>query len=297
MQKGISILGVPIDLGKSNRGADRAPEVIRESGLLKSLEPFVKDILDLGDMAFSTLIKVEKNLESMMNAAEIEVCFSKVSDAVSGIIKEQRFPLVLGGDHSIAIGTIAGIAKHYKRLGVLWIDAHVDANTPETSESGCIYGMPAAVNLGFGCKELVRVGGYFPKIRTEDIVYIGTRDVDAGEKDFLKRHGLQVYSMKDVQNRGIERITHEALGSLMTNCDGIHLSFDIDSMDPQEAPGVRTPCDFGLSFEECRTALKALHSSGKIVSAEFVEFYPHLDRENKTADMEIGLINTLLTGK
>lgn len=200
----------------------------------------------------------------------------------------------MGGDHSISIGTISGISKHYKNLGVIWYDAHADLNTPETTITGSIYGMPLAANLGYGYPDIIKIGGYMPKVKLENVVFIGTRELDEGEERFLIENSLKVFTIEDVQELGMEKVINDTLEYLKEKCDGIHLSFDLDSLDPRDAPGVRTPCENGLSYEESIKALSILRDSKLITSAEFVELNPLVDVENKTAKIAVNLIETLL---
>lgn len=294
MHKEISILGVKMDLGRTPRGADHAPESIRKSGLIQDIKLLIGSSKDLGDIASKVSDQLNTNKNLSIDINDVASDFERIASAVSKIIDAKSFPLVLGGDHSISIGTIAGIAKHYKNLGVIWYDAHADVNTHKTSITGNIYGMPLAVNLGFGYPKLVNIGGYMPKVRFENVVLIGNRELDDAEKKFLINHRLKVFSVEDVRELGIAKVLEESLRYLKASCDGIHLSFDFDAIDPQDAPGVRTPSKSGLSYAESVLALKSFADSNLITSAEFVELNPTLDNEHKTAKIAVELVKSLL---
>mgnify|MGYP000956167763 FL=1 len=282
-----------MDLGKVNRGAYLAPQVIRDFELVKILDSCIKNLKDIGDLSMKISDKLDIDNNFKFNIRDIVPDFEKINIAVSNIISENYFPLILGGDHSISIGTISGIAKHYKNLGVIWYDAHVDLNTPETTITGSIYGMPLAVNLGLGYPELVGIDGYSPKVKFENIIFIGTRELDDGEKNLLINNDLTVFTVNDVKKLGMCKVMEKALDKLHLRCDGIHLSFDLDSLNPDDAPGVRTPCPIGLSYEESILALKILNRSKLITSAEFVELNPFLDVDYKTVKVTIELIRAL----
>ncbi|MBR7553901.1 arginase, partial [Allobacillus saliphilus] len=229
-----------------------------------------------------------KNLDEIASANEL------AANKVSEIIEDGQFPLILGGDHSMAIGTIAGVQKHYNNLGVIWYDAHADFNTEETSPSGNIHGMSLAVNLGMGHEKLTSILQNNPKIKPENVIIIGARSIDSGERELIKEKGIKVYTAHEVEQQGIESIIKETLNDLSTRTDGIHLSFDVDSLDPIYVPGTGTPVEGGLSIRESHYALRLLNESEKIVSAEFVEVNPLLDVKNQTAERTVELIGSLL---
>lgn len=290
----IAVLGIKMDLGKANRGADKGPQTLRESGLLNSISCFCEEVKDLGDLTIEISDKINSDENLKFHIHDTINDFEKISEHLSSAVAENYFPLILGGDHSISIGTISGISKHYENLGVIWYDAHADLNTPETTITGSIYGMPLAVNLGYGYPKITQIGGYMPKVKKENIVFIGTRELDEGEERFIKENSLKVFTIEDVREFGIESVIKETLKYLQDRCDGIHLSFDLDSLDPKDAPGVRTPCENGLSYEESIKALDILRESKLITSAEFVELNPFVDVDNKTAEVAIDLIKNLL---
>lgn len=293
MNKGISVVGVPMWLGQTRYGANLGPDAIRAAGLLECLKDLDQDVIDLGNIAVSTAGKFKPVEDRMKNLKPIIAASKKLMDKVSGIVAQNRFPLILGGDHSIAIGVLAGISKYFRNLGIIWYDAHADINTPETTPSGNIHGMPLAASMGLGHPALVNIGGYAPKIRPENIVLLGVRDIDPGEQRLIAEKQIKVYTMDDVREMGMTRVMQETIEYLAQRCDGVHLSFDLDGLDPQEAPGVGTPVPEGISYNDSVTAVKLLFEANIITSADFVEVNPLLDKDNQTALTAVSLINIL----
>ncbi|MCR9040101.1 arginase [Bacillus sp. L381] len=294
MNKNISVIGMPMDLGQARRGVDMGPSAIRYAHLIERLSDMGYAVEDLGDIPVNRekLKKDEelKNLNSVLSGNE------QLAQKVDSVIKSERFPLVLGGDHSIAIGTLTGTAKHYKQLGVIWYDAHGDLNTLETSPSGNIHGMPLAVSLGVGHDTLVNMGGYAPKIKPENVVIIGARSLDEGEREYIKETGMKVYTMHEIDRLGMTRVMEETIDYL-SGCDGVHLSLDLDGLDPSDAPGVGTPVVGGISYRESHLAMEMLYDADIITSAEFVEVNPILDHKNKTGQTAVELVESLLGKK
>ena len=204
---------------------------------------------------------------------------------------------MLGGDHSIAIGTLAGVSKHYQNLGVIWFDAHGDLNTEATSPSGNIHGMPLAVSLGIGHPDLVNILGYAPKVKPEHIVIIGARSLDEGEKALIREKGIRVYTMHEIDRLGMTKVMEECISYLQERTDGVHLSLDLDGIDPVDAPGVGTPVIGGMSYRESHLAMEMLEEAQIITSAEFVEVNPILDDRNKTAEIAVELVGSLFGDK
>lgn len=298
MNKNLSIIGVPVDLGQTRRGVDMGPSAIRYAGVVERLEALQYDIEDYGDIEIQRPPRREiladtnlKNLKEVVHASEA------LATKVDETIKANRFPLVLGGDHSIAIGSIAGIAKHYENLGVIWYDAHGDLNTAETSPSGNIHGMPLAVCLGLGHPDLINIEGYCPKIKPENIVIIGARSLDDGEKKLIREKGIRVYTMHEIDRMGMTAVIEETISYLSARTDGVHLSLDLDGLDPRDAPGVGTPVIGGLSYRESHLAMEMLAEADIITSAEFVEVNPILDEKNKTASLAVALMGSLFGEK
>jgi arginase len=297
--KKISIIGVPMDLGQTRRGVDMGPSAIRYAGVIERLECLHYEIEDLGDIAIGRAERagdpdVHANLRNLKAVAEAN---GRLAEVVDEVVKKGRFPLVLGGDHSIAIGTLAGVAKHYKNLGVIWYDAHGDLNTGETSPSGNIHGMSLAVSLGLGHPALTNIGGYSPKVKPENIVLIGARSLDEGEKQLIKEKGIKVYTMHEIDRLGMTKVMEETIAYLKERTDGVHLSLDLDGLDPLDAPGVGTPVIGGLTYRESHLAMEMLAEAEIITSAEFVEVNPILDERNKTASVAVALMGSLFGEK
>jgi arginase len=293
----LSIIGMPMDLGQMRRGVDMGPSAIRYAGINERLKPLFDEINDLGDIPIGrpeVVIDKESNLRNLDLVSEKT---TKLAVKVDEVIESGSFPLVLGGDHSIAIGTLAGVSKHYQSLGVIWYDAHGDLNTAETSPSGNIHGMPLAVSLGLGHKSLTEIAGYTPKVKPENVVIIGARALDDGEKELIKEIGIKVYTMHEIDRLGMAKVMEETISYLKERTDGVHLSLDLDGLDPNEAPGVGTPVIGGISYRESHLAMEMLEESGIITSAEFVEVNPILDEKNKTAIAAVELMGSLFGEK
>lgn len=293
MRRKISIVGAPMDLGQLRRGVDMGPSAIRYAGVVERLESLGYQVDDLGDIEIGRDRLTTDPLTGLRNLEAVVQASAKIAEKVDKIMKEGSFPLVLGGDHSIAIGTLAGISKYFKKLGVIWFDAHGDLNTPETSPSGNIHGMPLAVSLGLGETTLTQIGGYCPKIQPENIVIIGARSLDEGEKRLIKEKGIKVYTMHEIDRLGIPKVIEETIAYFKNRSDGVHLSLDLDGLDPLYAPGVGTPVEGGLNYRESHFAMEMLFESGMITSAEFVEVNPILDERNKTGVLAVGLMASL----
>lgn len=298
MNKKFSLIGVPMDLGQNRRGVDMGPSAIRYAGVLERIEQLKLDVEDLGDISISRPERHKENVnQQLRNLNEVADGNEKLALLVDETVSAGRFPIVLGGDHSVAIGTLAGVAKHYENLGVIWYDAHPDLNTAETSPSGNIHGMPLAVSLGLGHERLVNLLGYQPKIKAEHIVIIGARSIDIEEKTLIREKGIKIYTMHEVDRLGMPRVIEEAISYLKDRTDGVHLSLDLDGLDPMEAPGVGTPVMGGMSYRESHLAMEMLAEADIITSAEFVEVNPILDEKNKTGETAVGLIGSLLGEK
>lgn len=286
-----------MDLGQMRRGVDMGPSAIRYAGVVARLEKSQYEVEDLGDIQVG---RAEKGLDEkvpLRNLKAIAEANENLAASIDGVTAKGNFPLILGGDHSIAIGTLAGVAKDYQNLGVIWFDAHGDINTAETSPSGNIHGMSLAVSLGFGDPILTEVGGYSPKIKPENVVIIGARELDEGEKQLIKKINIRVYTMHEIDRLGMTRVMEETIEYLKPRTDGVHLSLDLDGLDPHDAPGVGTPVLGGITYRESHLAMEMLAESEMITSAEFVEVNPILDERNKTAEVAVALIGSLFGEK
>ncbi|HYK71781.1 MAG TPA: arginase [Pseudoneobacillus sp.] len=297
MNKKISLIGVPMDLGQTRRGVDMGPSAIRYAGVVERLEDLHYDIEDLGDIEIGRAERVQNAETNLKNLKAVAEGSEKLAATVDRAIKDGAFPLVLGGDHSIAIGTLAGVGKHYKNLGVIWYDAHGDLNTADTSPSGNIHGMPLAASMGLGHPALTKIAGYSPKVKPENIIIIGARSLDDGEKELIKEKGIKVYTMHEIDRLGMTRVMEETISFLKENTDGVHLSLDLDGLDPHDAPGVGTPVIGGISYRESHLAMEMLAEAEIITSAEFVEVNPILDEKNKTAQVAVALMGSLFGEK
>lgn len=297
MNKNISVIGVPMDLGQGRRGVDMGPSAIRYANAIERIKRLGYDVKDLGDLSIPRVEEPAENNLNLKRLDEVTQVSQELAEKVSAIISEGRFPLVFGGDHSIAIGTIAGVAQHKKNLGVIWYDAHGDLNTGETSPSGNIHGMPLAASLGIGHERLTHILGFAPKIKPENVVIIGARDLDEGEKKLIKELGIKVYTMHEIDRMGMTKVMEEAVEYVSNGTDGVHLSLDLDGLDPHDCPGVGTPVIGGISYRESHLAMEILAEADIITSCEFVEVNPILDQKNTTANVAVALMGSLFGEK
>lgn len=286
-----------MDLGQMRRGVDMGPSAMRYAGINERLRNLKYEIEDLGDIPIGRPEVVNRSDTNLRNLELVAEKNEKLAAQVDEVVKSGAFPLVLGGDHSIAIGTLAGVAKHYKNLGVIWYDAHGDLNTAETSPSGNIHGMPLAVSIGLGHPMLTEIGGYSPKVKPENIVIIGARSLDEGERALIKENGIKVFTMHEIDRLGMSKVMEETIKYLKDKTDGVHLSLDLDGLDPSDAPGVGTPVNGGISYRESHLAMEMLAEAQLITSAEFVEVNPILDDKNKTATVAVALMGSLFGEK
>lgn len=293
----IGIVGVPLDLGASKRGANMGPAAIRAAGVNQRLMALGYDVEDFGDIEIRPAESNQHANPKLKYLHEIIQANTALANSVDQMITNGHFPLVFGGDHSISIGTIAGVAKHKKNLGLIWYDAHGDMNTDQTTPTGNIHGMPLAVHLGLGNHALTGIGNFAPKIKPEHVVIIGARDLDPQERELIRQTGIKVYTMHEIDRMGMARVMEEALQIVTTGTDGLHLSLDLDGLDPLYAPGVGTPVMGGLTYRESHLAMEMIAESGALTSCEFVEVNPILDRENMTANTAVGLIGSLFGEK
>ena len=294
----ISLIGVPMDLGQNRRGVDMGPSAIRYAGVVERLEEIGHTVTDEGNIQIAAAEKTASPDTNLKNLKEVTDASTALATKIHDVMEDGQFPLILGGDHSIAIGTLAGLGDRYEKLGVIWYDAHSDINTGETSPSGNIHGMPLAVSIGLGHEKLVNIRGFAPKIKPENVVIIGARSIDPGEREIIKEQGIKVFTMHDIDKLGMTEVMNKAMWYLKDReVDGVHLSLDLDGIDPIYTPGVGTPVPGGISYRESHLAMEMLFSSDMITSAEFVEVNPILDEKNKTADVAVALIGSLFGEK
>lgn len=292
--KNINIIGAPSTFGQRKLGVNFGPDAIRYAGIVDRIRRIGYKVVDKGniDVPEINLDKFNSEQEGLRNIDEIVQVSENLSNAVSDSVQSGAFPLILGGDHSIAIGSIAGISKHYENLGVIWYDAHGDLNVPEESPSGNIHGMPLRVLAGDGDDRLVNVSNYTPKVKPENIVLIGMRDLDTGEREYIKNNNIKTYTMADIDRFGIQQVINESIEHLKDKTDGIHLSLDVDALDPAETPGTGTRVLGGLNYRESHFALELLHNSQLITSMDLVEVNPLIDQNNHTAEQAVGLVGS-----
>jgi arginase len=299
----IEVVGVPMDLGGNRRGVDMGPSGVRYAGLAEKLSEIGYRVRDRGNIrvkdpdegrAMHTYEKIDKvgGRPNAHNVEEIVRASEELATVVEEIAKAGNIPVVLGGDHSIGMGTIAGLDRAGKRAGVIWIDAHGDINTPETSPSGNVHGMPFAVALGLA-------GDPFPATLRgttdgQHAVLVGIRDIDPGEKDNIKKAGVTAITMADIDRVGMAEVMKKAIAVAGQAAGGIHVSLDMDALDPREAPGVGTPVRGGLTYREAQLAMEMLAASGKLRSIEIAEVNPILDSNNATASLAVELVASAL---
>ncbi len=272
------------------------PSAIRIAGVADRLRELGHKVVDDGNIVIKNMEELKVGNERARYLAEIARASALLGRKVERIMDRGHFPLVLGGDHSIAVGSVSGIAafcqRQGKKLGLLWIDAHGDINTPETSPSGNIHGMPLAALLGFGVEELTGIGGESPKLDARNVALVGIRSLDSGEKSRLKETGVQVHTMSDIDRHGADRIMKKALARVTDGTDYVHVSFDLDAVDPTIAPGVGTPVKGGLDYREAHLIMEVIADAGVMTSLEMVEVNPILDQGNASAAFAVELIQS-----
>ncbi|WP_053372507.1 arginase [Paenibacillus sp. FJAT-27812] len=290
----VAIVAVPFGKGAGTPGAELGPaHILHAAGLSGKLTELNISYRMAGEVSAMAPLQTLKSANAK-HLAEVLAVSSQLSERVAEIVADGEFPLVLGGDHSISIGTIAGLAEHYEDLGVIWFDAHSDLNTEDTSPSGNIHGMSLGISLGRGIPLLTGLRGISPKIKPEHVAIVGARSLDSGEKAYIRSLGIACYTMHDIDRLGIARVMEKVIQQLRKTTDGVHVSFDIDSLDPLEAPGTGTPVKGGLSYREAHLALELLYQSNLVTSAEVVEVNPSLDHHDQTAKLAVELIGSLL---
>jgi arginase len=300
--KKITFIGVPLDLGAGRRGVDMGPSAFRVADIHARVRSLGYEVADRGDIDVFIQETHDPGDPRMKYLREIRQTCEGVRDEVDAALGEGAMPVVLGGDHSIAMGTIAGVSRHFRlkdeRIGLIWFDAHGDMNTPETSPSGNIHGMPLAVALGIGEPSLVGLAGDDgPMVEGSRAAVVGLRDVDPAEKENIRESGIGAFTMRDIDERGMRAVMEEAIKRATSGTAGMHISFDLDGIDPDYAPGVGTAAPGGLSYREAHLAMEMLYDTGKVLSAEFVEVNPILDHRNTTAKLGVELLASLLGKK
>ncbi len=314
----VAIIGVPMDLGSNLRGVDMGPSAIRIAGVEERLKSLGCRIEDLGNLAVPHASVAGGGSSQMRFAKAICAACELLATSVEGAIRSGSTPVVLGGDHTIAMGTLAGLqraarapkkargasragkggaASRSKSWGLLWVDAHADCNTPQTTPSGNVHGMPLAAVLGLGDPCFTQLGGAAPMVDPARAALVGARALDARERSNIRELGLRVYTMREIDERGVHGVMKEALDIVTKDTDGFHVSFDIDCIDPRLAPGVGTPADGGLTVREAHLIMEMVADTGAMVSCEIVEVNPVIDQGNTTAELAAGLVHSALGGR
>jgi len=289
----IRVIGVPLDLGQSRRGVDMGPSAVRVAGLEARLEALGHEVEDGGNVAVAIPEQKKEGAANAKYLKEITATCTKHADLVLKTLEAGRVPLCLGGDHSMAAGTVSGVAEFYRRqsqrIGLIWIDAHTDINTPDSSPSGNVHGMPLAALMGLWNSDLANIYDFSPKVRPENCVLVGVRDIDAVEKENVHRAGIGVFTMRDIDERGMRTVMEEALRMAGRGTAGYHISLDMDWVDPEDAPGVGTPVRGGATYREAHLAMEIIADHGRMLSFEIVEVNPVIDEHNRTADLAVEL--------
>jgi arginase len=294
----VSILGVPMDLGAGRRGVDMGPSAIRVAHLGSRLQELGYEVEDLGNIEVVQPESIPHSDDRQRYLPEIAETCTRLSNVVHRILENGRIPVVLGGDHGIAMGTVAGASSFYhereRKIGLIWIDAHADMNTPETSPSGNIHGMPLAATIGMGPDILTQIRGISPKVHPKNVALIGIRSVDPQERINVRKSGIMSFTMRDIDERGMRSVMDEAIRIASNGTEGIHVSLDLDAVDPSEAPGVGTPVKGGLSYREAHLALEMVADSRKLLSIDCVEVNPVIDDANRTAILAVEFLCSAL---
>jgi len=289
----IEVLGAPVDLGADRRGVDMGPSAIRYAGLLSKVAALDCEVADRGNLPLLLPGGVDAGPASAKYLAPIVAMCRDVRDSVREIVAAGSFPLVLGGDHSVSLGSISGLVND-GRLGVVWMDAHGDFNTPDTTPSGNVHGMVLSALTGYGETSMISLSGRVPAVLPECVSLVCVRELDPAERDLLRGSGVHVFTIADVDREGMAAITTKAIAAIAGSIDSIHLSLDMDVVDPQTAPGVGTPVPGGLSYREAQIAMETVGASGLLRSMDVVEVNPILDQSNQTAALAVDLVLSAL---
>jgi arginase len=301
MPQKVRIIGVPMDLGQSRRGVDMGPSALRVAGLQARLKQLGHQVEDIGNIPVKQAEEMSYGEKRAKYMAEIAETCKDLADIVQKSLEENFVPLVLGGDHSIAAGAVSGVSAHFrkekKQIGYIWLDAHGDMNTPESSPSGNVHGMPLAAVMGYGAPELVDLLGFKPKVEPQNIVLVGVRDLDVQERRLVKKSGVRVFTMRDIDERGMREVMADALKYATDDTHGISISLDMDFVDPSDAPGVGTPVRGGVTYREAHLAMEMIADSDAMAAMEIVEINPVIDEHNRTALLGVELILSALGQK
>jgi arginase len=290
----VSILGVPLCYGAEMVGVELGPAALRVAGLKRRIAKLGYQVRDRGDIELEESQSSPETHDKLRHLVEISAACQQVFTEVEAILGAEELPIILGGDHSIAIGSLSGVSSycrnHNRSLGLIWFDAHADMNTPETTPSGNIHGMPLAVLLGYGASELTNIGGFSPKIDPKLCAHVGARDIDAGERELIRKLGMRFFTMREIDERGMNACMDEAIAIASGANGGYAVTFDVDALDPGDAPGSGTLVRGGLTYREAHLAMEKIAQAGGMISLEVVEINTALDVNNKTAELGVELI-------
>jgi arginase len=293
-QSHIAIIGAPLDLGQGRRGVDMGPSALRVANLNRRLASLGYVVEDLGNVQVEQAESSPEGDPRAKYLPQIAAACDRLATAVGETLARGGVPLVVGGDHSVAIGSVSGVSRYFrerkKEIGLIWLDAHADMNTPESSPSGNVHGMPLACLVGMGPPELRDLAGFRPKIAPGHAVIVGLRNVDRTEKPQVRESGVHAFTMRDIDERGLGAVMEEAIRLATEGTAGFHLSLDMDFVDPADAPGVGTPVRGGVTYREAHLAMETICDSGGMVSLEVVEVNPAIDEVNRTADLAVELL-------
>lgn len=284
----VEVLGAPVDLGADRRGVDMGPSAIRYAGLLTGLETCGYAVSDLGNLPLLLADGEEVGSERAKYLGHIVRMAGTIAGAVTEVCQRGNLPLILGGDHSVSLGTVAGVVSEHS-IGLIWLDAHGDFNTPDTSPSGNVHGMVLAALAGYGDMSMISIGSRSPMVAAGSIALVGVRELDSDERDLLKSSGVVVFTMTDIDRRGMAEVMQQAIEVTSRGVEGLHLSLDMDVVDPVQAPGVGTPVTGGINYREGQLAMEMIAATGLLSSMDVVEVNPILDGHNKTAELAVDL--------
>ena len=294
----VRLIGVPLDLGASRRGVDMGPSALRIAGLTHMLHELGCKVHDMGNVVVPQRETLGTHRQRVDELNAITAVCENLAVQTADAIRAGEFPLVLGGDHSLGAGSVAGVATAFaergEKIGLIWLDAHSDFNTPESSLTGNVHGMPVAHLLGLGDRAMASIAKPSPAISAQHMVFIGLRDVDAAERKAIAEQGVLAFTMRDIDERGLTAVVREAIARASNGTAGIYVSCDADWVDPSEAPGVGTPVKGGATFREAHLAMEMLSDSGLVVGMDVVEINPVLDRKNKSAELMVELVASAL---
>jgi len=293
IKKRVALLGVPLSYGADMAGVELGPAVMRMAGLKRRIANLGYDVRDLGNVPVEEAEPAEEH-DKLKHLREISHACQHIFSEVQDALDAGDLPIILGGDHSIAIGSISGVSsycrQHDESLGLIWFDAHADMNTPETTPSGNIHGMPLGALLGYGTPELTEIGGFAPKLDPQLCAHVGARDVDAGERELIRKLGMRFFTMREIDERGMSACMDEAIAIASRGSAGYAVTFDVDALDPNDAPGSGTLVRGGMTYREAHLAMEKIAEAGGMLSLEVVEINTALDINNKTGELGVELI-------